>query len=431
MDVLPLSISLFGIFMLLLLLNVPISVALGISGVFTIILAQVPFSMVPVILFSATSKFTMLAIPFFILAGLAMERAGITRRLIDFVNLLVGHIRGGLAMVAVISCCFFSAISGSGPATVAAIGLVIIPSMSRLGYDKNFSTALVAASGEIGIIIPPSIALVVYGVISETSIGELFIAGVVPGLIIGLSFCVVSYIISLKKGYGGSTKRGSLKEIGIAFLRSLWGLFAPVIILGGIYGGMFTPTEAAAVAAAYGIIVGMFIYKAIDFKSLMNLLIDAAVSSSIIMIIVMNASVFAWLLTTGRVAQSIFTTVTDFTINPIFILIMINILLLIAGCFMDAISAYYIFIPLFLPICKEVGIDPIHLGIIMTVNLAIGLITPPVGVDLYTACSISGITLKEISGAIWPFVLAAIIGLIIITYIPPISLLLPTILGMR
>lgn len=431
MDVVPLSISLFGIFLLLLLLNVPISVALGLSGVFTIILAQVPFSMVPVIIFSATSKFTMLAIPFFILAGLAMEKAGITRRLIDFVNLLVGHIRGGLAMVAVISCCFFSAISGSGPATVAAIGLVIIPSMSKLGYDKNFSTALVAASGEIGIIIPPSIALVVYGVISETSIGELFIAGVVPGLIIGLSFCVVSYIISLKKGYGGNTKRGSLKEIGIAFVRSLWGLFAPVIILGGIYGGMFTPTEAAAVAAAYGIIVGMFIYKTIDFKSLMDLLIDATVSSSIIMIIVMNASVFAWLLTTGRVAQSIFATVTDFTINPIFILIMINILLLIAGCFMDAISAYYIFIPLFLPICKEVGIDPIHLGIIMTVNLAIGLITPPVGVDLYTACSISGITLKEISGAIWPFILAAIIGLIIITYIPPISLLLPTILGMR
>jgi len=423
MDVVPLSICLFGIFLLLLLLNVPISVALCISGVFTIILAQVPFSMVPVIIFSATSKFTMLAIPFFILAGLAMERAGITRRLIDFVNLLVGHIRGGLAMVAVISCCFFSA--------VAAIGLVIIPSMSRLGYDKNFSTGLVAASGEIGIIIPPSIALVVYGVISETSIGELFIAGVVPGLIIGLSFCVVSYIISLKKGYGGNIKRGTLKEIGIAFLRSLWGLFAPVIILGGIYGGMFTPTEAAAVAAAYGIIVGMFIYKAIDLKSLMKLLIDAAVSSSIIMVIVMNASVFAWLLTTGRVAQSVFATVTDFTINPIFILIMINILLLIAGCFMDAISAYYIFIPLFLPICKEVGIDPVHLGIIMTVNLAIGLITPPVGVDLYTACSISGITLKDISAAIWPFILAAILGLIIITYIPPVSLLLPTLLRMR
>jgi C4-dicarboxylate transporter DctM subunit len=241
----------------------------------------------------------------------------------------------------------------------------------------------------------------------------------------------LSYIISLKKGYGGNTKRGSIKEIGIAFLRSLWGLFAPVIILGGIYGGMFTPTEAAAVAAAYGIIVGMFIYKAIDFKSLMNLLIDAAVSSSIIMIIVMNASVFAWLLTTGRVAQSVFSAVTDFTINPIFILIMINIFLLIAGCFMDAISAYYIFIPLFLPICKEVGIDPIHLGIIMTVNLAIGLITPPVGVDLYTACSISGITLKDISTSIWPFVLAAILGLIIITYIPAVSLLLPTILGMR
>jgi C4-dicarboxylate transporter DctM subunit len=346
--------------------------------------------------------------------------------------MMIGHVRGGLAIVAVIACCFFSAISGSAPATVAAIGLILIPAMTKAGYDKTFATALVASSAEVDILIPPSIALVVYGVISETSIGELFMAGMIPGIIIGMCLMVLSYWISVKRGYGGDrTKRGTFKEIRRAFIDSLWGILAPIIILGGIYGGIFTPTESAAVAAVYGILVGMFIYRTIRAKELFKLLVDTAMSSAIIMAIVMNASVFAWILTTGRVAQTLFAFMTSITTNYVFVLIVLNILLLIAGCFMDAISAYYIFIPLFLPLCKSLGIDPVHLGIIMTSNLAIGLITPPVGVGLYTACAISGVPFKDLARQIWPFVIASIIPLIFITYIPMISLWLPKILGMR
>jgi C4-dicarboxylate transporter DctM subunit len=388
--------------------------------------------MVPIILYSTTSKFTLLAIPFFILAGHAMERAGISGRLINLIDALVGHIRGGLAVVTVISCCFFGAISGSGPATVAAIGLISIPAMVRNGYDKTYSVALVASAAEVAILIPPSIAFVVYGVISETSIGQLFMAGMIPGIFMGLALMVLGYWKSKEKGFGGTPrKRAPLKEIGRAFVDALWGLLAPVIILGGIYGGVFTPTEAAAVAAGYGILVGVFIYRTIKLKDLFKLFTETAMATAIIMVIVMNASVFSWILITGRVAQSLYTTMMGISTNYLFVLFVLNILLLIAGCFMDAISAFYIFIPLFLPLCKTLGIDPVHLGVIMTANLAIGMITPPVGVDLYTACAISGVPFKDLARKIWPFVIASIIPLIFVTYIPGISLWLPKILGMR
>ena len=432
MTVLALVALLFGVFLLLLFLNVPIYVCLGVSSVLTLLVAHMPLSMLPIILFSTTSRFTLLAIPFFILAGLVMERVGISRRLVELMDALIGHVRGGLAMVAVVSCCLFSAISGSAPATVAAIGLILIPAMTKAGYSKTFATALVASSAEVDILIPPSIALVVYGVISETSIGELFMAGMIPGILIGISLLFLVYWMTLKRGYGqGRRRRKSLKEMGIAFVSAFWGLLAPIIILGGIYGGVFTPTESAAVAAVYGIVVGILIYRSLSFSDLLKLLIDTAVASATIMVIVMSASVFAWILTTGRVAQSVFSVMTALTTSPVFVLMVLNVLLLIAGCFMDAISAYYIFIPLFLPLCKDLGIDPVHLGIIMTSNLAIGLITPPVGVDLYTACAISGVPFKDLCQEIWPFVIASIIPLILITYIPAISLWLPIVLGMR
>jgi C4-dicarboxylate transporter DctM subunit len=391
-----------------------------------------PMSMMPVILFTTTSKFTLLAIPFFILAGLVMERAGISGRLVVLIDALIGHVPSGLGIVAVISCCLFSAISGSAPATVAAIGLVLIPAMTKAGYSKPFSAALIASSAEVDILIPPSIALVVYGVISETSIGELFMAGMIPGILIGFSLMLAVVLVTLKRGYGRERrKRATLKEAARAFLNAFWGLLAPFIILGGIYGGVFTPTESAAVAAVYGILVGIFVYRNLKLKDLYHLLVDTAVASAIIMVIVMNASVFAWMLTTGRVAQTLFQIVTAITTDYIFVLIALNVLLLVAGCFMDAISAYYIFIPLFLPICVKLGIDPVHLGIIMTTNLAIGLITPPVGVDLYTASAISGVPFKDICREIWPFLLPSIFSLILITYIPTISLWLPRVLGMR
>jgi len=432
MSVLTLVILLFSIFFVLLFLNVPIFVSLAISSIIGVLATHISISMVPIILYSTTSKFTLLAIPFFILAGHAMERAGISGRLINLIDTLVGHIRGGLAVVTVISCCFFGAISGSGPATVAAIGLISIPAMVRNGYDKTYSVALVASAAEVAILIPPSIAFVVYGVISETSIGQLFMAGMIPGIFMGLSLMVLGYWKSKEKGFGGTPRqRAPLKEIGKAFIDALWGLLAPVIILGGIYGGVFTPTEAAAVAAGYGILVGVFIYRTIKLKDLFKLFTETAMATAIIMVIVMNASVFSWILITGRVAQSLYTTMMGISTNYLFVLFVLNILLLVAGCFMDAISAFYIFIPLFLPLCKTLGIDPVHLGVIMTANLAIGMITPPVGVDLYTACAISGVPFKDLARKIWPFVIASIIPLIFITYIPVISLWLPKILGMR
>jgi C4-dicarboxylate transporter, DctM subunit len=432
MSVLMLVILLFSVFFVLLFLNVPIFVSLAISSIVGVLFTHIPISMVPIILYSTTSKFTLLAIPFFILAGHAMERAGISGRLINLIDALVGHIRGGLAVVTVISCCFFGAISGSGPATVAAIGLISIPAMVRNGYDKTYSVALVASAAEVAILIPPSIAFVVYGVISETSIGQLFMAGMIPGILMGLSLMGLGYWKSKEKGFGGTPRqRSTLQEIGRSFIDALWGLLAPVIILGGIYGGIFTPTEAAAVAAGYGILVGVFIYRTIKLKDLFKLFTETAMATAIIMVIVMNASVFSWILITGRVAQSLYSAMMDVSTNYLFVLFVLNILLLIAGCFMDAISAFYIFIPLFLPLCKTLGIDPVHLGVIMTGNLAIGMITPPVGVDLYTACAISGVPFKDLAKKIWPFVIASIIPLILITYIPEISLWLPKILGMR
>jgi len=432
MTILALVALLFGIFLLLLFLNVPIYVCLGVSSLSTLLVAKMPLTMVPIILFSTTSRFTLLAIPFFILAGLVMERAGISGRLVALIVSLIGHVRGGLAMVTVVSCCLFGAISGSGPATVAAIGLILIPAMTKGGYDRTFSTALAASSAEVAILIPPSIALVVYGVISETSVGELFMAGMIPGILISLSLLILAYWMSVRRGYGEARRqRKKLREVGIAFIDAFWGLLAPVIILGGIYGGVFTPTEAAAVAAVYGIVVGVLIYRSLSFAALFKLLIDTAVASATIMVIVMSASVFAWILTTGRVAQSVFSVMTAVTTNSVFVLMVLNMVLLIAGCFMDAISAYYIFIPLFLPLCKKLGVDPVHLGIIMTSNLAIGMITPPVGVDLFTACAISGVQFKDLCREIWPFVIASIIPLILITYIPAISLWLPIVLGMR
>jgi C4-dicarboxylate transporter DctM subunit len=432
MDVLSLVILLFGVFFILLFLNVPIFVSLAVSSIIGVLATHIPLSMIPIILYSTTSKFTLLAIPFFILAGHAMERAGISGRLINLIDTLVGHIRGGLAVVTVISCCFFGAISGSGPATVAAIGLISIPAMVKNGYDKTYSVALVASAAEVAILIPPSIALVVYGVISETSIGQLFMAGMVPGILMGVSLMVLGYWKSKEKGFGGTPRqRTPLKEIGRAFIDALWGLLAPVIILGGIYGGVFTPTEAAAVAAGYGILVGIFIYRTIKLKDLFKLFTETAMSTAIIMVIVINASVFSWILTTGRVAQSLYQTMMGISTDYLFVLFVLNVLLLIAGCFMDAISAFYIFIPLFLPLCKTIGIDPVHLGVIMTGNLAIGMITPPVGVDLYTACAISGVPFKDLARKIWPFVVASLIPLIFITYVPEISLWLPKVLGVR
>lgn len=424
------SAILFLVFAVLLLLNVPIAVALGLSSIAALLATGTTLDMFPMIIYAATGKFTLLAIPFFILAGIIMEKSGISERLIRFANKAVGHLTAGLAIVAVATSCFFAAISGSGPATVAALGVILIPAMVDSGYSKGMASALLAASGAIGIIIPPSIAFVVYGVVAEVSIGKMFIAGIIPGLLVGLALISASLIISKKMQYKMEEK-APVKEVIAAFKDAIWGLLTPVIILGGIYGGVFTPTEAAGVAVMYGLFVGIFIYKKIKLKEFMNILIEASVSSSVVMLIVANASLFAWLITTEGIAEQAGELLLTIAGNKFILLFIINILLLIAGCFIDAISAYMILVPILLPVVTQVGYDPIAFGVMMTVNLAIGQITPPVGVNLYVACGISKISLKEISRSLMPYLIASLIALMIITYFPIVSTWLPDVMGVR
>lgn len=423
------ALTLFGLFAILILFNIPISVALGLSTIVSLVMFDFPLSMFPQIMYASIGKFTLLAIPFFILAGVIMEYAGISKRLIKFAKVLVGHMKGGLSLVTVIVACFFAAISGSGPATVAALGSILVPAMVSAGYDKGMSSALIASAGGIGIVIPPSIGFVVYGVLAEISIGRLFMAGIIPGILVGLSLVIASLFVLRNNKNLITYEKSTPKEVFFAFKDAFWGILTPIIILGGIYGGFFTPTEAAGVAVVYGLFVGMFIYKEIKIKDLPKLLVESSISSATVLFIVANASVFAWLLTTGQIASQLAASLVNITNNTVGILLIMNVIFLIAGCFIDAISAYYIFVPILLPVVIEMGIDPVVFGVFMTVNLAIGLATPPVGINLYVACNTADISLSNISRKVVPFIIASLIALLLITFIPQLSLWLPNFLG--
>lgn len=419
---------LFITFAVLLLIGTPIAICLGISSMVAMIIQgagrpiDVVLGTLPQLVSASTSKFVLLAIPFFILGGNIMEKAGISQKLITLAQACVGHLRGGVAMVCVIVACFFAAISGSGPATVAALGLILIPAMIKVGYSPAFSAALMGAAGAIGVIIPPSITFVVYGSISDTSIGTLFIAGVLPGLLMGLALVIVSLWVGRKSNLEILPK-ASGAERWFAFKDAFWGLMMPVIILGGIYGGVFTPTEAAAVSAVYGLLVGVFIYKTIKLKEIYKILVDSASTTATVMLITAAASIFAYILTRSRIDVAINEALISATGgNTIIFFLIVNIILLLAGCFLDSTSALYIFVPLFVPVAKALGIDLVHLGVVMIVNLAIGLVTPPVGVNLYVACGIAKCNLKQISVAVMPLIIAALIVLLLVTYIPAISL---------
>lgn len=420
---------LFISFAVLLLIGTPIAICLGISSMGAMLIQGVgrPISIIlgalPQLVSASTSKFVLLAIPFFILGGNIMEKAGISQKLINLAQACVGHLKGGVAMVCVIVACFFAAISGSGPATVAALGLILIPAMVKVGYSPAFSAALMSAAGAIGVIIPPSITFVVYGSISDTSIGTLFIAGVVPGLLMGLALVITSLYVGSKSDLKILPK-ASGAERWKAFKEAFWGLLMPVIILGGIYGGIFTPTEAAAVSAVYGLFVGIFIYKTIKISEFYQLLVDSASTTATVMLITAAASVFAYILTRARIDVAINEALINVTGgSTILFFIIVNVILLIAGCFLDSTSALYIFVPLFVPVAQSLGIDLVHLGVVMIVNLAIGLVTPPVGVNLYVACGIAKCNLKEISVAVVPLIIASLIVLLLVTYIPAISLI--------
>lgn len=420
---------LFGAFFILLMLNIPIGLSLGISSILTLLYEKLPVSMVSSNLYSSTSKFVLLAIPFFILGGNIMEKSGISQRLIDFCRTLVGHKKSGMAMVCVIVSCFFAAISGSGPATVAALGMIIIPAMTKVGYEKASSTALMSTAGAIGIIIPPSITFVIYGSITGNSVGALFASGIIPGILMGVTLVMAMVFVSRGRELELLPKATS-KEKWDAFKDAFWGLMMPVIILGGIYGGVFTPTEAAAVSAVYGLIVGLFIYRTLKWSDLKGLLADSVSQTAVVMFIVGTASLFAWVLTvTGLAASASNMLISICNGNKYIFLLIINIILLIAGCFIDANSASYILVPILYPVAIALGIDGVHLGCIMVMNMAIGLVTPPVGVNLYVGCGIANVSLKEISRAVLPFVLASVVALLLTTYVPILSMFLPGLLG--
>ncbi|MBP3543940.1 MAG: TRAP transporter large permease [Lachnospiraceae bacterium] len=429
------TVVLFAVFFILLILNVPISVCLGVSAIAALIYDGASLTIVATNMYSGISKFLLLAIPFFVLSGNIMAKAGISQRLIRFVDSCVGHKRGGIAIVCVIVACFFGAISGSGPATVAALGAVLIPAMiEQGGFSAPFSTALMATASSIAIVIPPSIAFVVYSSISGESIGDLFMAGIIPGILMGVALAVVVLLEVKKKNIQVTRKKASAKERWDAFKDAFWGFLMPVIILGGIYGGVFTPTEAAAVSVVYGLIVGVFIYREIKLKDLFELLVDSAKTTGGIMLIVAAASLFSYVCTIYGISDAASSLLGSVATNQFTFLLIVNIIFLIAGCFVDANSAMYIFIPIMLPVCKALGYDLTAFGIVATVNLAIGQVTPPVGVNLFVAISVKikegiHVTLQEISRAVVPMIAASVIVLLLLTYIPQITLFLPNLLS--
>lgn len=418
-------------FFVLVFCNVPIAVSLGVSSVIALLILDFPLSIVGNLVYAGIGKFVLLAIPYFILAGVIMDYAGISKRLVNFAQTCVGHRRGGLAYVTVLVACLFAAISGSGPATVAALGGILIPAMVNAGYDRGMSTALVSASGGIGIIIPPSIAFVVYAVMAEVSVSRLFAAGILPGILVGISFMIASKWSIRKNNDLKLIPKATGKERWEAFKGAFWGLMTPVIILGGIYSGLFTPTEAAGVACVYGLIVGIFIYKEIKLKDCWKMVVEAAASSASVMFIISTATIFAWVLTTAHIASTASAALLSVSSNKYVLMLLMNIILLIAGCFIDASSATYIFLPIMLPIARVLGIDLVHFGVFVVVNFAIGLITPPVGLNLYVGASIGNVTVNELARKMVPFIIASIISLLIITYVPQISLFLPNLFGAK
>jgi tripartite ATP-independent transporter DctM subunit len=421
------SVWLFATFLVLVSLGVPIAIAVGVSGSAFLWYHQLGIQILSANVYGNIAKFQLLAIPFFILAGLILDRVGISRRLVHLVNLLIGPTRGGLALVAVVVCVFFAGISGSGPADTAALGTVLIPAMVARGYDAGFASALIASGGSIAIVIPPSIAFILYGVITATSIPALFAAGILPGIVVGLCLMVPSYLISRARGYAGE-RWGTGPEIWEAFKDAIWGLLAPLVILGGIYGGIFTPTEAAVVAVFYGLFVGGLVYRTLTWRMLYGTLRDAALSSAVVMIIVAFAGLFAWAGSTLGAMDKAAQFIISLSQSPWVSILWVNLLLFIAGMLLDAVSIYYVFLPIFMPVMAHFRWDPIWFGVVMTVNLAIGQVTPPVAVNLYVAANLAKIRLEDISRAVVPFVLAMLGALVVTIYLPFLSTWIPKLL---
>ena len=416
------------LFVIMLACRVPIAISLGLSAVFVAWNWDMGIEMLSYNIFAGVAKVPLLAIPFFILAGFIMDKAGIAERIVRLVEALVGDVTGGLAIASVAVATFWGAVSGSGPATVAALALILVPAMLRSGYDRPFAAASVSVASGLAIVIPPSIAFIVYGGIADVSVPALFSAGIIPGIVVALFLMITVYLISRRRGY-----RGSKSQIGVwrAFREAFWGIMAPVVILGGIYGGVFTPTEAAAVAIFYGLFVGIFIYKTIKSMELMiSMLVESVKATAVIMFVVTCAGLFAWVASTVGLIDRGAEILLSLSDNPWVLLLLINVVLLVAGMLLDAVSIYYVLLPFLLPLVVHFGWDPVWFGVMMTVNLAVGQVTPPVAVNLYVGAKICDLTMEQLTPAVLPLLLATLLALTVIVIFPELSTWLPALMGL-
>ena len=417
---------LFIVLIIALVVNVPVGIAIGVSSL-AAVLADGRLSSTYIVqqLVTSADSFPLMAIPLFILAGELMSAGGVSKRILNVCNVFFGRITGGLAIVTVIVCMFFAAVSGSGPATVAAVGSMVVPTMLEKGYSKSFTLALIATAGSIGVVIPPSIPMVIYGVSTSTSISGMFMAGFLPGILIGIGLIICCYFYCKKQGWKGDDRRYTAKEKLAAIWDAKWALINPVIILGGIYAGIFTPTEAAAVAAVYAFICGTFIHRELNIKNIFDPIAASCSTTGTTMVIIGCATAFTKILTIQRIPDMITKGISGLTTNYVLILLLINLLLLIVGCFMDTTPAMMVLSPILLPIALSIGMNPIHFGVIMVVNLAIGFITPPLGINLFVAARVGREPLETVTSGIIRFMVVMLICLMLITFIPAISMLIP------
>lgn len=417
--------TLFILLFALMLIGVPVAVSLGATTLITSFLfTDMDLMGISSKIFDGLNKYTLMAIPMFILAGSLLSRGSSATRIINFAKSLVGHLPGGLPIAAILASIIFAAVSGSSPATVAAIGSVMYGAIKQAGYNEQFAIGTIATSGTLGILIPPSIVFIVFGVTADQSIGKLFMAGVVPGLMIGAMMMIATYVLAKRSGFKAS-QPATFKERFIAFKDAFWALLIIVIVIGGIYGGIFTPTEAGAFSVMYAFFVSFFVYKDTKYKDLYRIILDSAQTSSMIFFIIANAMLFAHFLTDEQIPHHITQMILEANVGPLMFLLIVNILLLLMGQFMEPSSVVMITVPLLLPIGMALGIDPIHLGVIMVVNMEIGMITPPVGLNLFVASGITGLSLKDVIVASLPMTAILLVGLVMVTYIPAISLWLP------
>ena len=423
------ALFLVAILFVCLALGIPVAICLGLASISTILLfADQSMLSLAQRFFHTMQIYPLLAVPFFILAATFMTTGGVARRMIEFANALVGHFRGGLAMAALLACAFFSAVSGSSPATVVAVGSVMIAGMISSGYTPRFASGVICNAGTLGILIPPSLVMVIYGAVTETSIGNLFIAGMLPGVILTLAMMATVAVIARRQNLPRQPRVG-VKGALLAGRKAFWGLILLVIILGGIYAGIFTPTEAAAVSAVYAFLVAVFIYKDIKLKDVPNVLTEAAKTTAMLMFIIANAYLFAFVLTTEQIPQAASEWIVSLGLPPWGFLIVVNVLLLVFGNFMEPTSVVLILTPIIFPIATQMGIDPIHLGVMMVLNMQIGLVTPPVGLNLFVTASVSKMSMEEVIRAALPWLMVLLSVLIIVTYIPAVSLIVPRLLG--